>query len=530
MLAANVRQQPAAPAGPGVASYALQAWHPPAAGWFDGAAAAAELWVAIHLPALMLEALRPVGSSSPRPPLAVIDSVAGVQRVLAVEPAAREHGVTPGQGLTAALALLPALETQLRAPRREQALLLQLADMALTFSPRVSLELPDAVLLEVRGSLGLFGGMSGLARLLRERCRALGVTVQLALAPTPSAALAFACHGRQRCVQGPHRLVGALSSLPLQALRWPAERLERLASVGVCTLGEALRLPRAGFTKRFGRDALLTLDRLVGRSPEPRIPYAARERFRARCDPAHELSEHVAILRYLGPLLTDLERYLRSRQSAITALHLRLRHRPRDLPPVPAFTSLTLQLAAPEFLAAPLAALLAEHLSRLLLPAPVIRCELRSGVPQAFAPQSESLWRCGEHGGAAGRESSSLIERLRARLGPDAVYGLCLVPEHRPESAWRVSEPLAVRAVRAARRPGRHLRRPLWLLRAPERLPHGYAGLQLIEGPERIETGWWDGHDVARDYYVARDAAGAQLWVFRERLPPHDWCLHGVFG
>ncbi len=55
-------------------------------------------------------------------------------------------------------------------------------------------------------------------------------------------------------------------------------------------------------------------------------------------------------------------------------------------------------------------------------------------------------------------------------------------------------------------------------------------GLQLLEGPERIETGWWDGREVARDYYVARDGSGAEIWVYRERLSPHSWYLHGVFG
>jgi protein ImuB len=54
--------------------------------------------------------------------------------------------------------------------------------------------------------------------------------------------------------------------------------------------------------------------------------------------------------------------------------------------------------------------------------------------------------------------------------------------------------------------------------------------LQLLEGPERIETGWWDGADVARDYYIARHRDGSRLWIYRERLAPHAWYWHGVFG
>ncbi|NGP51942.1 hypothetical protein G6N75_00345, partial [Thioalkalivibrio sp. XN8] len=58
--------------------------------------------------------------------------------------------------------------------------------------------------------------------------------------------------------------------------------------------------------------------------------------------------------------------------------------------------------------------------------------------------------------------------------------------------------------------------------------------LLLERGPERIETGWWDGPGIARDYWVARTPAGARLWVFRERPDGTNarpqWFLHGVFG
>jgi protein ImuB len=72
--------------------------------------------------------------------------------------------------------------------------------------------------------------------------------------------------------------------------------------------------------------------------------------------------------------------------------------------------------------------------------------------------------------------------------------------------------------------------RPVWLLDAP--LPVT-SSLILEEGPERIESGWWDGKGVARDYYIARQsdarATGAKLWVFQERQSKR-WYLHGVFA
>ena len=73
--------------------------------------------------------------------------------------------------------------------------------------------------------------------------------------------------------------------------------------------------------------------------------------------------------------------------------------------------------------------------------------------------------------------------------------------------------------------------RPVWLLDTPE--PCDVDRLVLEEGPECIESGWWDGHDVARDYYVARNAQGARLWVFRNRRETTAgarWFLHGWFA
>ena len=161
-------------------------------------------------------------------------------------------------------------------------------------------------------------------------------------------------------------------------------------------------------------------------------------------------------------------------------------------------------------------------------------CELRSGPLVSRVPASGGLWQPGEQGGGAAVQAPQLIERLRARLGPEAVYGLGMVDDHRPEAAWRVREPVVTTsgwdnfAIRD--------RSPLWLLPKPRQLnerdglPRRRGPLRLLGEAERIETGWWDGGEIARDYYTAVDARGARLWVFREREPPHGWFLHGVFG
>ncbi len=532
---------------------------------------ARELWIGAYFPNLALEAL---GSTSRLKPLAAAELQGRAQCIVAANEEAARAGVRGGMSVSAALALVPQLMVESRDPRRERALLERLATLAQRFTPRVSLAPPDGLLLEVKGSLGLFGGAAKLGAGFLVECRAAGSRPRLALAPTSLAALAGARSGKRFNVAESARLVGALAPLPLEALRWPPEVLERLAKAGVRTIGAALRLPRAGLARRFGAEALASLDRLVGRAADLRRTFRAPERFRVRRACAYELERHEALLAALAPLLESLGKFLEAHQCGITQLECRLWH--RHAPP----TQCVLRLAAPAADPRRLNALLGERLAALALPEPVRSCELRSGklVPRELC--ADSLWQPGEHGGGVRRtESVDLIEFLRARLGVEAVHGLQVHPTHRPEAASRRVEIERVEAGRVeAGRVGAHtkwsssspaqsppvpwaaFRRPLWLLPTPELLserdglPQHGGSLRLLGESERIETGWWEGgtthawcgqagacpgptceaglrsREVARDYYHAVDLRGVRLWIFREREKPHRWFLQGVFG
>jgi protein ImuB len=409
----------------------------------------------------------------------------------------------------------------------------RLALRAERYTPRVSLEPPDGLLLEVRGSLHLFAGVAGLRLAVADECRRLlGTAPMLAFAPTPRAALALARAGRAPAVLDPAQLVGQLAPLPLAVLRWPEDILERLARSGVCTIGAALRLPRGGFARRFGATQLAALDALTGRIPDLRQVFRAPLRFRRRRELTCELENHNTILATLTPLFAELGTFLRTRQCAVLEFECRFGH--RHSPP----TRCLMRLAAPQADVQRLAELLGERLETLTLPEPVRGCELRTGALVPYQPDRLHLWQPGEHGGGLSNEASGLVERLRARLGEEAIHGLTLLEGHRPEKAWSLTAPPAIAA--CSRTPPEsdpeRQRRPLWLLPAPEALP-AEAGLprrrgplRLIGEPERIETGWWDGEEIARDYYVAADTHGVLLWVFREREAPHGWYLHGVFG
>ena len=416
----------------------------------------------------------------------------------------------------------------------------QLAVRAQRFTPRVSLVPPDGLLLELAGSLHLFGGLAGLRRELAGECQQLQVRPVLAFAPTPLAALTAARAGQPLTILDPSQLTGQLAPLPLSALRWPEETRARLARAGVRTIGAVLRLPRAGFARRFGVAQLASLDALTGRTRD--LACQIRE-LNGECQPIQarqELSFAPRLLAALAPLLDALGTFLIAHQCGVAELECRFLH--RKAPP----TDCALSLAAPCADRQQLGALFRERLNSVPLPEPVRALELRADELLPQRSSCRALWQPGERGGEAREESDGLIDRLRARLGPEAVQGLAQRPEHRPENAWVTTGPPAAaqRRMAATGEPDRAADevdetlsvRPLWLLPAPQLLaapkglPCRHGPLRLLSEPERIETGWWDGAGVARDYYTAIDRHGVRLWVFREREQPHGWFLHGVFG
>jgi protein ImuB len=475
------------------------------------------LWLAAHFPRLPLEALLPLtdGMSA----TGVTETNDPRRSIVTCNDRAARRGIAAGMGLNAALALVPDLELHERRPVAEAALLDRLARWALQFTPVVSVEPPCALLAEVRGSLGLFGGAMGLRQRAEASLQTAALRVNVALAPTPRGALWLARAGLGEAVTRSDAMPGLAARLPLACLQWPADVTGTLAGLGIRSVADLVRLPRDGFARRFGPALLDELDAGLGRRSEPRRRHVVPERFDERFELPAEAGSAAGLEPAVEQLLLRLGAFLRARASGLRELRIDLLH--RDRPP----TRIRVGLIRPTGDEGHLRELLCERLVRSRLPADVTALRLRSGILLPLRLQGKGLF---EHGRSADPEATArLLERLRARLGRDAVFGVCPVPEHRPEHAWRIAEPGGTTPL-PGHWPDSRPARPLWMLTRPQRLDdwHGV----LVTGPERIETGWWDGHDVRRDYYVALTRSGVRLWIFRERPPAQGWFLHGVFG
>jgi protein ImuB len=486
-------------------------------------------WIALHLPNLPLEALtRALATPEPQ-------AVAEHHRIVACDGKARARGVQPGMTAAAATALAPQLAVHPRNAAEETESLLGLAGWAARFTPSVALELPDALVLEASGSLQLFGGLKRIVAGLREGCAHMGFTALIASAPTPRGAAWLARAGRELLVEDPARLEEALAKLPVRVLARDADTIEALAAIGAARVADVLGLPRAGLARRFGQVLLNDLDRALGRLPDPRAFCVPPATFHARLELPAEVTQAEALLFAARRLFVQLEGFLAARAGGVRQLALKLCHREAR------FTAVPIGFVAPSRDATHFTVLARERLATLALPAPVRALALVADDIVPFAGEPLALLADGAHAPGDWRK---LVERLRARLGAAAVHGVAAAAEHRPEHASTPAPlPLLPREVGTSRTRSPQAgdraeagHRPFWLLPAPRPLeevdavPHHGGPLRLLAGPERIESGWWDGADIARDYFVAQAPDRSLVWVYRERRAPGGWFLHGLFA
>ena len=516
------------------------------------------LWLAAHFPALGFEIhchSTADGSHDDKPKALIEDT-----KVVQVDALAERLGLEIGMTLATAVAIVKELAYFERDPDAEGKRLAWLGLACYRYSSRVSVAPPAGLLVEVGGSLRLFGSLPGLANELDCRLRRLGHAALLAAAETPAAALTLARAGQfqQATAQnlGSLDASAALRGVPLACADISERHLERLANMGLRRLGQLLALPSQEVGKRFDHALVDYLARLSGEKADPREFIEPPERFRSTIHLPESVDAKEALSFPMHRLASELGSWLAARRFgtetlawAFKPLHGEAAH-------------LVIRFAEPTAEPTAFLALSRLRLERAELPREVMSIALVADSPAPFVPPATDL--LARHRAAASR--AELIDRLAARLGDEAIQVLANVDDHRPERAWtplpavagfRRDGPLA-EAERASTGTdartddeigGRAIkRRPLWLLDEPR--PVAIEDFTLLTGPERIETGWWDTAEyrLSRDYFVAAAKSGAQCWLYRQRervlasengdrkadedsqRNEPNWYLHGYFS
>lgn len=532
------------------------------------------LWIALHLPLLSLESFAAtLPPDLRRMPLALVQA----QRIVThANASALALGVKPGQRRNTALGFAPQLVTAAADPLRDARALQGVVHACLAFTPAVSVLPPDRVLLEVQASLRYFGGLERLVQRLRAALAPLGHRVQHASAPTALGAALLALRGPAPAAHGAdlHALREALDALPVELLATAREQADVLQGMGLRTLADLRCLPRAGLARRFGTALQGEIDRAYGARPDPRERVVPPPAFESRLELFARADTGAQLLHGAEVLLARLVAWLSAQHAFARRFTLQLQHEARrgrdpDRPPPiisgagcdiapgqhrpEGHSASARHLAVEITLAAPsreldhLLLLLRERLDRTPLAAPVLELGLHcDDIVRAPPPNGELFPSAqGEREGL-----TRLVERLQARLGRPRVRRLARVPDHRPERGSTTHEvdaaELHARAD-AKRAPpvlhGGSITRPIWLVEPAQPLPERRdqplldgAPLQLLSGPERIETGWWDEGLAGRDYFIAQAADASLVWIYRLRLPDlatpqtAGWYLHGRFA
>ena len=473
------------------------------------------LWLCLHLPCLPLEALHCGPNDAP---LVVTSSEGNARWVVGCNDSAHRKGLKVGMNCSLALAMQPQLQMLERKQQAECHALERLAAWAYQFSstviviPAADLARPDGglVWLEIGSSLRLFGGFRRFIERLEIELGQLGYTYQLGIGPTLEGAALLARCAIRVAITTTQALYHRIRSLSVTQLPLEDEIAGQLQTVGIRSIGALLELPRDAVARRFGPQMSNYLDRLTGSAADPRPAYQPSKYYDAHFDFEFEIHSSESLLFPLRRLLREFAGFLCGHDTAVQCFTLSLQHRQ-------ASTELRIGLLAPERNAERLFGIARERLEATALTAATRGIRLLAdefSLPTALQPDllNGSLQ---QH-----EDFAHTIDRLTARLGAASVHGLKLKGEHRPEMSGVNAK------VNETAPDYEFANRPLWLLPEPKALQ--LSGLPA-SGPERIESGWWDGGDVRRDYYVVRTTQGADLWVFRD-LADSNWYLHGFWS
>jgi len=519
-------------------------------------------------------------------PLALYERIKGGMRLAAIDALAAQSGLSVGQNLTDARAMLPGLVVrEINRPMLE-AVFADFADWHSNASPLVAV-LTDKtafgdLVLDITGVSHLFKGETAMLRSLLTRLRSLGYAVHGAIAPTIGAAWALSHFARSQVLEAA-KLDQALDTLSVAALRLTQDQVAGLTQMGLKTIGQLRNRDRKALQARFGISLLMRIDQAYGRIEErmtPRLPVAEHYAERRFAEPIGLLDD---VLMTAHDLAVQLGIRLEGEGLGAQAFHLFLYRVDHKV--------MTLSVNSGRLTrdAAHIARLFSNRSERLSgeydpgFGIDMIRLAA-SSVSQLDAVQLGAF-----SSGTGTEELDQLYDRMTSRLGPLAVVRSAFVNTHIPERAVRL-EPLIARSEdNPLALPSTKIERPLRLLPQPEPISviaqvpdgppasmvwrritylfvkasgaermspewqHSKQRLELAEKPEaepdererkrpsplKLTTApfrslelYREG-DRSRDYYIAEDEAGRRFWLYREGIygiaAQPEWFMHGIF-
>lgn len=405
------------------------------------------------------------------------------------------------------------------------------------YTPIISIDLPDGLLLDISGCAHLWGGERGYLKEIVLKLRAAGFDARAAIADTPGTAWAVSRFAQQRPIIPTGGQRPAIAALPPAALRLESEVIEKLQKLGFRTIGPLLQMPPQMLRRRFGTGLLLRIDQALGRVEEywepivPPVPYSERLPCLEPVRTATAIG--IAIQKLLEMLCLRLQAEGKGIRKAILKCH-RIDGRKVQ-------ASITTTKASHSV--AHLIKLFDLQISKI---EPALGIELflmEATRVDDMETVQEQLWA--EPKGLADTALAELLDRIAGKVGPETIKRYLPSENHWPERSFKIAASLTEEP--QAEWP--ELQRPISLLSPPEPIevmalvpdhpPKLFVHkgkrhtVAKADGPERIEREWWQDKGEHRDYYRLEDTTGCRYWVFRSGAydsTDAQWYLHGYFA
>ncbi|MGB6230171.1 MAG: hypothetical protein WBF53_08600, partial [Litorimonas sp.] len=472
-------------------------------------------------------------------PFAVTRKTGNVERVVCANAHARAAGVFPSGTLTDARAVCPDLLTEPQDDRREARLLGALRVWADRYSPRIALDAPDGLILDVTGCAHLFEGEREMAELIQREADELTMTTRIGIANTLRAARGFARFGGSEItITDPEREALQVDTLPIAALDLDHKVETDLRRLGVTTLGELRRFKSSELARRFSVRLPEALDALRGQAHDPVVPSAVSPVFAANMTLPEPIGRVEDVTGILERLAARVCRKLVDKGYAARGFRFTVRcvdtgdH------------ALSVGFASPTREAQPILRQLAKPLEALRIEFGADWFRLLALDTEVFTPRQ---LEAGDASQAQQEAFDRTLTTLGNRLGFDRLHVARPGAGHTPEREmafgpavgaldWTPPIDLTVYP-----RPEIAFAPERVRVDSPGRAPYAFTWRRdsyqvvAVKGPERISPVNWDDPNSKfearlRDYWRARTECGRLFWLMVFPRHPDDGCyLCGEF-
>lgn len=456
--------------------------------------------------------------------------------VKAVNTMAQEKGVHPEMVVADCRALVPDLEVYDYDPAQPEKLLNALAEWCIRFTPVVSVDLPDSLILDAQGCTHLWGDEHDYIQDIQKRLADFGYTTRAGMADTIGCAWAVSRFESSPCIVKSNDQVKALEHLPPAALRLDAKVTDKLTKLGLKTIGSFMRMPGASLRRRFGQPLLQRLDQAIGSSIEFVSPIEPLSPYQERLPSLEPIRTAVGIEIAIRELLDKLCQRLSRENMGLRTCELRCYRIDGHIQKIAIGTT------RPSRNTGHLFKLFELRIQEIEPDLGIELFVMEAKTVEELLSTQDALWTVS---GASETALAELLDRLVGKTGEGSLHRYLPAEHYWPERSFTKASALSDQPTTAWRS---DLPRPLHLIAVPERIDVSvllpdYPPLLFIhkkqrhtvvkaDGPERIEQEWWLQTGEYRDYYCVEDEKGARYWLFRSgdyMSEAVQWFLHGYF-